>query len=332
MRQRGASRLVVALVAGALSALLTACAGLAGVSDAPTQTVGGAVRPTQAQTIAAKVIGESEKAAAAPGPEGDALRAEAYTGDALVAATADAKLAATLSAQVKGARTSTTSPPVVLAVSRGPSYPRSMLLQTTRAQSGLPVLHLLSTPDVRTPYRIAASTPMLPSASVKAFEPVTQGSTALGDGNGLVRRPEELAQAYAASLAFPAPAPAADRPFAPDTFAAGVAAGASSQNQDLGGVGTFAQQHEATDITGGLRVRGNAGALVFAVLDRTDTLLNKTPGTLKPSAPFTALTGLSTVKAEAQLRTLEFVAFLVPDAGQVVVVGADEHLYAASGT
>jgi len=68
------------------------------------------------------------------------------------------------------------------------------------------------------------------------------------------------------------------------------------------------------------------------VLDRTDTLLNKTPGTLKPSAPFTALTGLSTVKAEAQLRTLEFVAFLVPDAGQVVVVGADEHLYAASGT
>jgi len=332
MRQRGASRLVVALVAGALSALLTACAGLAGVSDAATQTVGGAVRPTQAQTIAAKVIGESERAAAAPGPEGDALRAEAYTGDALVAATADAKLAATLSAQVRGARTSATSPPVVLAVSRGPSYPRSMLLQTTRAQSGLPVLHLLSTPDVRTPYRIAASTPMLPSASVRAFEPVTQGSTALGDGSGLVRRPEELAQAYAASLAFPAPAPAADRPFAPDTFAAGVAAGASSQNQDLGGVGTFAQQHEAKDITGGLRVRGNAGALVFAVLDRTDTLLNKTPGTLKPSAPFTALTGLSTVKAEAQLRTLEFVAFLVPDAGQVVVVGADEHLYAASGT
>jgi len=325
-------RFVTGLAAGLLGASLTGCAAVAGVSDAPTATVGGAVRSAQAQAIAAQVVGDSARAAAAPGPEGDALRASAYTGDALEAAKADARLTPTLSEETRDTRTLTARAPAVLAVSRGPAYPRSMVVQATRARSGLPVLYLLMTPDVRTPYRIAASTPMLPSASVKAFDPVAQGSTGLGDGSGLVIKPEELARLYAASLAFPAPAPEPDAPFAADSFATGLRASATSQNQGLGGIGTMTQQHEAKDITGGLRVKGEAGALVFAVLDRKDTVLNKTQGTLTPSPQFTALTGLSTVRAEAHLQTLELVAFFVPDAGKAVVVGAEEHLYAASGT
>ncbi len=331
MRQPVVRRFVSALGAALLAVSLAGCATVAGVRAAPTGTVGGAVQPAQAQSIAAQVIGASEKAAAAPGPEGDALRASAYTGDALTAATADAKLALALSQEAKDAGALTTAAPVVHAVSRGLSYPRSMIVQTTRATSGLPVLNLLTTPDVRTPYRITASTQMLPSASVKAFDPIAQGSPDLGDGSGLVTPPQELARAYAASLAFPAPA-AVEVTFASDAFADGLRASATSQAEGLPDVATLTQQHEPKAITGGLRVRGNAGALVFAVLDRTDTLVNKSGATLTPSAKFTALTGLSTLTAEAHLQTLEFVALFVPDAGKAVVVGAEEHLYAASGT
>lgn len=332
MTARLGRRLGAGIGAGLLAVSLAGCAAVAGVSDPPTATVGGAVDPARAQSIAAQVLTTAAKAVAAPGADGDALREAAYTGDALVAAKADAKLDPTVDQAAKDAKTLTPAAPVVLAVSRGLDYPRSMIVQTTRASSGLPVLSYLVTPDVRTPYKIAAMTPMLPSATVKAFEPLTQGSKPLGDSAGLTTKPEELAKLYAASLAYPAPPAGAAPPFAEDTFAAAVRKNADAQKQGLGGVGTFTQQHQPKDVIGGLRVAGGKGALVFVVLDRVDTLLNKTQGTLTPSAQFTALSGLTTVKAEADLTTLEFVAFAVPDQGPAVVVGADEHLVAASGT
>ena len=351
MRSSSNRRIVGGLGAGLLSLSLLSlslvgCAAVVGVTDTPTATVGGALPSSQARAIATQVVTAAEMATAAPGAEGDAVRATAFTGKALTAAQADAKLAATVSPEVKNARTLTASPPVVLAVSRGLDYPRSMVVQTTRAQSGLPVLHLLTTPDVRTPYRIAASTLMLHSAAVKAFDKVAQGSPALGDGSGLAVRPEDLTKRYAASLAFPAAAfPGAppteaspteasptDAPFTDDTFATGVRASAVAQSQGLANIATLTQQHELADVMGGLRVADGKGALVFAVLDRRDSVVNRPGAVVTPLPAFTALTGLTKVMAEANQHTLEFVAFFVPDSGQAVVVGAEEHLVAASGT
>ena len=98
----------------------------------PPATVGGAVSGTRAQSIAAQVMDTAQKAAAAPGADGDTLRDAAYTGDALTAAKADAKLAGTLTQDQKDALALTPAAPVVLAVSNGLSYPRSMVVQTTR--------------------------------------------------------------------------------------------------------------------------------------------------------------------------------------------------------
>ena len=337
MRSSSTRRIVGGLGAGLLNLSLGGCAAVVGVMDAPTATLGGALPSSQAQAIATQVVTAAEKATAAPGAEGDAVRAMAFTGEALIAAQADARLAATVSAEVRNARALTASPPVVLAVSRGLDYPRSMVVQTTRAPSSLPVLHLLTTPDVRTPYRIAASTLMLPSAAVKVFDKVAQGSPALGDGSGLAVRPEDLSKRYAASLAFPAvasPADAspADAPFTEDTFATGVRASAVSQSQRLAHIATLTQQHELADVMGGLRVAGGKGALVFAVLDRRDSVVNRPGVVVTPLPAFTALTGLTTVTAEASQHTLEFVAFFVPDSGPAVVVGAQEQLVSASGT
>ena len=55
-------------------------------------------------------------------------------------------------------------------------------------------------------------------------------------------------------------------------------------------------------------------------------------GSINVSDPFKALTGLSSVKAEAMLDTLEFVVFVIPNTGQAQVVAAQEHLVAATGT
>jgi hypothetical protein len=330
---RAQARLRAALGAVALTVTLSGCAAIAGVTDAPTATVGGAVSGPRASAIAAQVVQTAEQAAAAPGPEGDPLRDKAFTGDALVAAKADAKLAGTLSQDQKDALALTSTAPVVLAVSNGESYPRTMVVETTRAKSGLPVLSFLTTPDARTPFKIAASAPMLPSAQVPAFDQLAQGAPALGDDpRGLAVDPRKLLAAYAASLAFPAAAPAAEPPFTDDAFAAKVKEAAKAQSDALAGVGTFTQQHQAKDIVGGLRLAQNEGALVFSVLERKDTLLNRTQGTVTSSPQFQALTGLSTVKAEATQTSLEFLLFVVPESGQSQVVGAEEHLVSASGT
>jgi hypothetical protein len=327
------TRLTAALGALALTAGLSGCASIAGVTDVPTATVGGALAASQAQALAAQVVQTAQKAAAAPGADGDPLRETAYTGDALVAAKADAKLASTLSQDQKDALTLTAAAPTVLAVSSGEAYPRVMVVQTTRAKSGLPVLSLLTTPDARTPFKIAVSAPMLPSSEVPAFDQLTKGAPVLGDdATGLAVDPEKLLAAYAASLAFPAPTAAADAPFGDDAFAAKLKQSAKAQNDALSGVGTFTQQHQAKDVVGGLRLAGGKGALVFAVMTRKDTLLNRTQGTITPSPQFQALTGLTSIKAEAVQDSLELVLFVVPDSGRAQVVGAEEHLVSASGT
>ncbi len=319
--------------AALLTASLTGCATVAGISDPPTGTVGGAVSGTRAQSIAAQVVDAAQKASASPGADGDTLRDAAYTGDALTAAQADAKLAATLTQDQKDALALTPAPPVVLAVSNGLSYPRSMVVQTTRAKSGLPVLSLLVTPDVRTPFKIAASAPMLPSTVVPAFDQVTQGAPSLGDdASGLAVDPQKLVGAYAASLAYPAPAASAERPFTDDSFAIRAKAAAKDQADKLANVGSFTEQYSAKDIAGGLRLASGRGALAFAVMERKDTVLKKSAGTIPVTEQFKVLTGLSTVNAEATVDALVFVVFVVPDSGQAQVVAGEDHLVAAAGT
>jgi hypothetical protein len=332
-RRLGTRRLGAVVGAAALAGSLASCASVAGISDPPTATVGGAVSSSRAQAIAAQVIDTAEKATATPGAEGDALRDSAFTGDALTAAKADAKLAGTLSQDQKDAVTLTPTPPVVLAVSNGLSYPRSMVVQTTRAKSGLPVLSLLVTPDVRTAFKIAASAPMLPATEVPAFDQVTQGAPSLGDdAAGLAVEPEQLVGAYAASLAYPAPPATDNRPFTDDAFANKIKAAAKDQADKVASVGSFTEQHLAKDVAGGLRLAGDRGALAFTVMERKDTLLNKASGTINVSEPFKALTGVSSVKAEATLDSLEFVVFVIPDSGQAQVVAAQENLVSATGT
>lgn len=329
---RRAPQALAAALGLAAALTLGGCGAVVGVGPAPTATVAGALDASRAQEIATRVVGQARQASATPGASGDALRTAAFTGDALTAARADAKLASATTASTKARRELVDAAPSVLAVSRGASYPRTILAQSRYEQSDLPVLLLLVAPDARTPYRIAASVGMLPGTQVPAFDPLASGSVDLGssetaDGG----RYGTLLDGYAASLAYPAPRSTTAAGVAPrDGFATAVRGNAAAQAKAVSAIGSFRQVHDVRSVVGGLHTAGGRGALVFATVDRSDTLLVRS-GTLKLPSSFTTLSGLSSVSSEADLTTLEVVALVVPATGDATVVGGEEHLYAASG-
>lgn len=325
-------RLLAAAACALAAVVLSACGAVVGVGPAPTGTVAGVVDTSRAQEIATRVVGEARKAAATPGSSGDALRTAAFTGDALVAAQADAKLDSSTPAATKARRQLVDEAPSVLAVSRGASYPRTILAQSRYEQSDLPVLLLLVTPDARTPYRIAASVGMLPGTQVPAFDPVASGSPSLtGADLSDTGRYGTLVDGYAASLAYPAPKSTTAKGIEPDDgFAKAVRSNAAAQAKAVAALGSFRQVHDERSVVGGLQTAGGRGVLVFATMDRSDTILVRN-GTLSLPKSFTTLSGLSSVSSEADLTTLEVVALVVPPSGDATVVGGEEHLYAASG-
>jgi len=302
---------------------------LAGVHDAPTQATNQApISPESAQQVVERVLAAADEAdQAEPGAAKD-LRADALTGAALAVATASEQLgrpAANAPDPI-----SRTKPPTVLTVSRGSGWPRLIVAQTVTDDGGS-ALNLLVSPDARTPYRLAARAPMHPGAAVSALDPLTKGSPVVTDGARLVKAPQDLLAEYAASLAFPKPAKAPDIDGS-DQFTVGVRANAAAQAKSFGKLATLTQKHQVQpDQTVAIQLRGG-GALVFALLQRTDTITLKKGGkSLTPSAEFQRLVHKKTLKKNAELKTYETVVLTVPEQGTATVVAADEVLFSAKG-
>lgn len=310
--------------------LLSACAplnGVLGIRDVPQPQPAGAVMANRADEIAAAVLRKANLVAPA-GKAGDQARAGVFSGLALTAANAEARIAASPGAPRQLA--SSDEPPVVLAVSSGGAFPRQIIVRTTLKASSLPVLHLLVSSDVRAPYRIVASVTMLPGASVRPFAPLATGSSPVGAGPGLAITPEEILASLPASLNYPTGADRDPR-IAPDSWTAALRAAVAAKATALQGVGTLTQQHVSRGVLGGLRASGDEGALVFVALDRRDILVNKSGATLVPTPAFTVLSGKRSITSEAVTQTLEFLVVDIPATGSARVVAAGEQLYAAQG-
>ena len=80
-----------------------------------------------------------------------------------------------------------------------------------------------------------------------------------------------------------------------------------------------------------LRAAAGQGAYVVAVIERKDSLTEKTANALSTSKAFAILAGKSVVNKTAVLKTYEFVVIHIPATGKATVVAAAEQLYAASG-
>jgi hypothetical protein len=322
------ARVVLPLAAALGLAGCGAGTALAGVHDAPAQVTNQApISPESAQRILERVVMKVDEADQAKPEVAKDLRAEAFTGAALAVAKASDQLG---ESAVAPSPVSRAKEPKVLAVSRGTAWPRLIVAQTTTGDGGS-VLNLLVSPDARTPFRLSASATMHPGASVSALDALTKGSPVVTDGADLVKAPKDLLAEYAASLAFPKP-PKADDVDGSDQFTVGVKANAAAQAKSFGKLATLTQKHEVRpEQTIAIQLRGG-GALVFALLERTDTITLKKGGkSLTPSAEFQRLVGKKTLKKNAELKSYETVVLTVPEEGKAAVVAADEVLFSAKG-
>jgi len=322
------TRLLVAL---GLGATLAGCGGgtaLVGVHDAPAQvTTTAPIAPDTAEQIATRVLGKADEAARATGSEAQGLREAALTGTALDVADAAARLETGTPAQPTPITRS--EPPKVLAVSRGTAWPRLIVAQTT-AEDGGALLNLLVSPDASTPFRLGASARMHSGASVAALDSLATGSPLVTDGADLAVAPDALLKEYAGSLTYPKPAAATHvRPG--DPFATAVRANAAQQAKAFGKLARLTQVHRPQKGTVAIRLK-DGGALVFGLLERTDTITLGAGGkSLTPSADFQRLVRKKTLTRNAELKSYETVVFTVPAQGAASVVAVDEVLFSAKG-
>lgn len=287
------------------------------------------------RSFTAAYLGESKTGAAGR----SALRA-AYTREGLRAVTARVRLA---SVQPASAASPLQAPrPTLLAMSRGFGFPRFIVAQTLASEGGLPILHLLISPDAATPYRICMSVEMVPPATVTPFDPLTSGSPLvpnstgrLGSGGaGLAVSPAALMKLYAAQIAFPAPA-RHKLPFAADPFASQVQAGAAAVAAAVKSQATFVQTHRVLPKSVYAVRQASGDALVFGVIERKDsfTVLPDQDVNTAANKAFVLLAGKKTITKSASMTTLELVAFAVPrSSGQATLVAAREQIVAGSGS
>jgi hypothetical protein len=321
-----------AAAVGALAVTLAGCgagSAIVGIHHPPAQITTTAPITTQsARQIATRVMTDVQRADAAPAAQAKPLRALAMTGTALAAANAASELGGADGGTSQAL--TRTEPPKVLAISRGTSWPRVILVQSTNAE-GAAVLNLLSSPDARTPFKLSARATMHPGASVAALDSLVKGSPLVTDDSTLTPAPQELLKGYAASLAYPKPV-AAKGVDGSDPFSMSVRANAAAQAKAFGKLATLTQTHQvqpAATVAIGLR---GGGAVVFAVMERVDTVTLRPGGkSLKPSPEFQRLVGKKTLSKSAQLKTYETVVLTVSPQGAATVVAADEALFSAKG-
>lgn len=338
-------RATVASVAGVV--MLTSLAGcgasntLLGIHDAP-----AAKASTVPLTVehAKKILTRSFTAAylgeTSTGKDADRQLRTAYSGEGLRAVVGRTKQAG-LRPPVE-ASSLRTPYPKLLAVSRGSGFPRFIVAQTVASDGRPPILHLLTSPDAATPYRISMSVDMVPPATIKPFDPLSKGSPLVkngqrpqvSDGSALAVVPDTLLRSYGAHLAFPSgslPKP----PFAPDSFAGQIRAGAAEVAKDVASQATFTQGHEVVPSEVYAVQQAGGDALVFGVVERKDSFDVKQGQKVSTAGnkAFVRLTGKKLVSRSASMTTLEFVVFAVPrSTGQATLVAAREQIVAGSGS
>jgi hypothetical protein len=313
---------------------------LLGIHQAPAVTTTSApLSVDQAKNILARVFTAAYLGETTTGAASQKKLQAAYTGQGLRGVEGRAKLASVQPV-------ATTSPllaphPKLLAVSRGFGFPRFIVAQTV-ASDGLPILHLLVSPDAATPYRISTSAEMVPPATVQPFDRLTSGSPLVPNGTGplvtksagLAVAPNTLLKLYAAQMAFPAKA-VSKPPFASDSFSGQLQDGAAAAAAAVATQATFTQVHQVVPDSVYTVRMASGDALVFGVLKRTDSFAVKPGQNVNTAAnkAFVLLTGKKLITKSAAITTLEFVVFSVPQStGQAQLVAAREQIVAGSGS
>ena len=305
-----------------------------GIHDAPkTNAALAPLTADQAKIILTRAFTAAQQAETTTDAASQAAQKTAYTGEGLRAVSARVTLA---SVQPTVADSPVLAPqqPRLLAVSRGFGFPRVIVAQTVASQGSLPILHLLTSPDAATPYRISASVTMLLGSVVKPFGALKQGSPLVTAGTGLGVAPAALLDAYASGMVFPAKV-LSNPPFTADPFASEVRTAAAGVASAVATQATLSQVHKVVPNSVYAVQQAGGDALVFGTIERTDSFAVKPGESVNTAAnkAFVLLSGKQSITQAASITTLEFVVFEVPrSTGQARLVAASEQVIAGSGS
>lgn len=334
LRSRSAYWSVIATVV-ALS--VSGCSGvpaLLGIHEAPAiSTTTAPLSTDHARRILTRVFTAAYQGEAGNDAAALAARRTAYTGEGLRAVQARVKLAS-LQPKTEDSPFLAPEQPRLLAVSRGLGFPRFIVAQTVASKGGVPIVHLLISPDAATPYRISVSAEMAPLAKVRPFHPLNHGSPLVTDDKAMTVAPAALLKSYAAWMGYPAKA-MSKRPFADDAFSGELRAQAAGVAKAVATQASLSQVHKVVPGSTYTVRQATGDAMVFGVIERKDSFAVKPTQAVNTSAnkAFVKLTGKKRVTKSATLTTLEFVVFAVPaTTGQATLVAVREQVVAGAGS
>lgn len=327
-------RILTTSIAGlTLAASLTGCGignSIVGVRDAPAERTDAApLNVDGAENVAGRVL---DAAAAARGAKG-AAAAKAQTAVLADAALAQAQAATKLGTVTASDPLQKASDPQVVAISRGKTWPRAILVGTLDQASKTQTLHVLMSTAAADPFKVYASVPMLPGTSVPAMGDLAEGSPLVkpADKAGAPLAPSEALTAYAAGLNYPKPT-ASKTVTTTDAYATALRASAAGQVKALGSLATFTQTHAVAPkgtIAFGLK---DGGSVVFGQLTRADAFTaNAGAKEIGIPATYGKLVGnKKTTPKRLQISSLENVVMIVPAKGAASAVAVDEQLVSAT--
>lgn len=301
-----------------MAALSTGCtsrAQLLGLTANEQVSAGAALTPAQADGIARRALARAHQADVS---RSMAAARTAFVGVALRTAAASYAVNRVLdpASDDAGAVLAPFAAPSRIVVTSGGRYPRTFLALSRPQGAATDEIAVLSTKDVRTPYRVAGRAQLLPGAEVPATAPGGQGAAILpDDAPGLAATPADVVRDYATVLQTGA---SRSTRFASNPVTVSVRANAEGQARGVFRIAAFTQRHRPTaDPVQALRT-ADGGALVMGAIERTDDFtVKKGAGYLAPPAAYKALAGgIAKITREAQVTTVQMVVFAVPPPGK----------------
>lgn len=303
-----------------------------GVHDAPTETPTGApISVRSAERITTRVLTLAADARVASGKHAERQRKQALTGPALKEATV--KSAYREQTQQPADAVVRPTQPTVLAISRTRAWPRVIL--ATTLDDGVQNLHVLTSASATEPFKLYATVPMEPGATVPALGPIPAGTAVVkaGDGKGLVGSPKSILAAYASALSIPPPKKADPTVSTSDAFSSALTTNAKAQRKALGKLAELKRSHKP-DPGSIIAFRlADGGVLMFGQMTRTDRISTTSKAKELVLPPDLAkLVGTKKVKDHVTMVTLETLAITVPTEGKASIVGAEEQRTSVKGS
>lgn len=288
----------------------------------------------EAEEVASRVLEDRYAAYTAGNSVIAAAQERAFVGTARTAAQAEVSLRHNLGIKEEQPA-ERLEDPNVLAISREDGEQPAFLLVQTVPESGVPLLHLLESPDGEADtFSIVWEASMLPGTELPTFDRRSVGTPVLRSGQGeLVEMPRDTLKKLAAFISWPQPEE--DPGIVTNGYAEAVREAAEEQADAVSAQANLREKNWLVNDDTKTLLFEDGSAFVIGSLLRDTTFSVRSDAILTPPESFLVFSDDGELTDEAVLRTSVFVGMQVPAEGQDVeptVIAAREQLVDAWGS